>query len=267
MKSGSFTTDQFLAILSGRFLPALMLGLVLSGAALSAPGPTPARINSQEKVKLQVIRIESSANGPYKILVNKDYLRVDSSSFGLTIYAARPDWQVTAVRAKQRELASASYQQWQKTIVPSFTMAGICQELKAPTASIKGKDGSTRNVFMHKGKSETFFQTREERTEIKGVEIDTVPVDTDPHALAIINHFLNLPSLPGVPVALNVLYENGKKGWQIRRIGATSTELSRSEILPPKEGFQNTGRISKEFLARSAMTTLDGVSELLSEPK
>ncbi len=216
---------------------------------------------------MQVIQIESSVNGSYKILVNKDHLRIDSSSFGLTIYACGPDWQVTAVRPNQRELAGASYAQWQKTVVPSFTMAGICKELGTPTSSKKGADGIIRNVFMHKGNSLSFFQTREERTEIKSVEINSQPVDTSPQALAIINHFLNLPNLPGVPVAINVFYANGTKAWQIKRVSSTTLELKKNEVLPPRAGFRNVGLISRQFLARTVMNTLDDVSDLLSEPK
>ncbi|MBK8219588.1 MAG: hypothetical protein IPK73_01070 [Candidatus Obscuribacter sp.] len=267
MKSGSFIPSPLLAPLSVGLLQALILSPVFCAGAGSAPEPAPAAVLNQARVKMQVIQIESSVNGPYKILVNKDHLRIDSSSFGLTIYAASPDWQVTAVRPNQKELATASYAQWQKTVVPSFTMAGICKELGTPTSSKKGADGITRNVFMHKGNSLSFFQTREERTEIKSVEIDSQPVDTSPQALAIINHFLNLPNLPGVPVAINVFYANGTKAWQIKRVSTTTLELKKSEVLPPKAAFRNVGLISRQFLARTVMNTLDDVSDLLSEPK
>lgn len=243
-----------------RSLVALSSGVIALLSATDAARAT----DSNTKLKVTEINLQSSANGFYKFYINDRAMRLESPSFGLKIYSAAPDWQVYAVRDKQKEIASASQLQWQKTIVPSFTMAGISQELQKPVRSLPMPDGTLQHNYALKTRSEMFWQSGADRQSISGAQITTMPVKgMDARAIAILSHFLNLPSLPGVPVKMTTLYASGEKRWQLKPGPVKQTEMSASALLPPKSGYKNVGLITKDFLGKSAMSTFDGLTEML----
>lgn len=240
----------------------LSLVLAASTPAVSAPDKSAA----STKLKVTEINLVSSANGIYKFYIGDNAMRLESPSFGLKIFSAAPDWQVYAVRDKQKEIATASQLQWQKTIVPSFTMAGICQELQKPVRSLPLPDGTMQHNYALKTRSEMFWQSGADRQSISGAQITTMPVKhMDARAIAILNHFLNLPPLPGVPLKMTTIYASGEKRWQLKPGHIKQADMSAGDLLPPKAGYKNVGLITKDFLGKSAMTTFDGLSEMLGD--
>lgn len=211
--------------------------------------------------------LDTSVNGRYEIFAGEKSIKIVSKSFGLTIYAQAPDWNVTALREEPRERAQAAYSDWQALVIPSFSMAGVAQELKKPEQKLAGAEGLTRNIFRLKSSSLGFWQTRENRKSIVGVEISTRKTRAPRKAQDIILHFLNLPSsLEGIPVAQETVYSDGTKGWHLKQIQARTLELKEGSLAPELEKYKARGKINQVFLGKSAMKTFDGLSDMLGNP-
>jgi hypothetical protein len=221
---------------------------------------------AQASTEYDYFLLDTSVNGRYEIFAGEKSLKIISKSFGLTIYAHAPDWNVTALREEPRERAQATYSDWQTLVIPSFNMAGVSQELKKPEQKLAGA-GVTRNIFRVKTSSYGFWQTRENRKSIVGVEISTRKTRAPRKAQDIILHFLNLPSsLEGVPVAQDTLYSDGTKGWHLKQIQVRTLELKESSLAPEMEKYKSRGKINQVFLGKSAMKTFDGLSDMLGNP-
>jgi hypothetical protein len=84
------------------------------------------------KIKAWHLLLESSANGKYDFLLAPQGVRLSNKSFDITLVAKAPQWRFYAIRESAKEIASCTLAQFKTMVVPSFTMAGITQELKTP---------------------------------------------------------------------------------------------------------------------------------------
>lgn len=228
-------------------------------------------IKTPAKVKAWRLLLESSANGKYDFLLARQGVRLSHKSFDITLVAKAPQWRFYAIRESAKEIASCSLDQFKTMVVPSFTMAGITQELKTPsrTVSFVDKDKLTafRYIFAIKGTSELFWQSgNRERVTIDAVEIESVKFPLDQAVEPAISRFLNLPSLPGVPSQV-VTVTGKERGWQLRTTGKSETEVSPQVFDAPTSGYRNVGTIDRSYLGKSAMTGFDGLTDLLDVEK
>lgn len=223
------------------------------------------------KIKAWHLLLESSANGKYDFLLAPQGVRLSNKSFDITLVAKAPQWRFYAIRESAKEIASCTLAQFKTMVVPSFTMAGITQELKTPSQTVsfvdKDKLPAFRYIFAIKGTSELFWQSgKRERATINAVEIESVKFPLDQAVEPAISRFLNLPSLPGVPCQV-VTVTGRQRGWQLRTTGKLQTEVAPQVFDPPQSGYRNVGTIDRSFLGKSAMTGFDGLTDLLDVEK
>ncbi|MBP6594550.1 MAG: hypothetical protein KA255_16110, partial [Candidatus Obscuribacter sp.] len=102
------------------------------GALATEPLPSA----KSTKIKAWHLLLESSANGKYDFLLAPQGVRLSNKSFDITLVAKAPQWRFYAIRESAKEIASCTLAQFKTMVVPSFTMAGITQELKTPSQTV-----------------------------------------------------------------------------------------------------------------------------------
>lgn len=250
-----------------------LLAMALVGICM-AEGQTAEPHNAgknSDKIKAWHLFLESSANGKYDFWLAPQGVRLTNKSFDITLVAKAPQWHIYAVRERDKEIASCSLAQFKTMVVPSFTMAGITQELKKPSRTVPFVDRDKLPAFKYffaiKGTSELFWQSgKREKTGIDGVEIESIKVPLDPAVEPAISRFLNLPPLPGVPCQV-VTVSGASRGWQLRTVSKMQTEVAPQFFDVPQKGYRNVGVIDRVFLGKSAMSSFDGLTDLLDVEK
>lgn len=230
------------------------------------------------KFKAWLIKEETSSNGKYEFLISAQALSLNCRAFGFRVLSKAPDWKVTVLRDKEKEIATCTLAQWKLLRVPSFTMAGITQDLQKPDSTAAVKGSSPQRLHMtYKVKEKKFlaWQSHEtgaktenkvrqqENSPIKLVEVESFLLPCPAQAGMITTKLLNLPPVEGIPGAVFCTYENGERGWQIKTVSASQVDARESDFNTPSAPYKNMGTVNQAFLGKSAMQTMEGLTDLI----
>lgn len=261
------------------FGPAILLNVCLCSILLqngqASQGAEPQKPGKPQagKHKAWLIKEETSSNGRYEFLIAREALSIKCQAFGFRVLSQAPDWKITVVRDKEREIATCTLTQWKQLSVPSFTMAGIAKELNKPDQRILIKNSSPQRLKLSYAVKEKPMlawrngatpKTSQDDMPVRLVELETFLLPCACQTSLIITKLLNLPAIEGIPASFFCVYENGSRGWQIKTVSIAEVEARSSDFaLDRAVSYQNKGTVNQAFLGKSAMSKLEGLTDLM----
>ncbi|MBP6745821.1 hypothetical protein KA344_11345 [bacterium] len=212
---------------------------------------------------------ESAVDGKFEVVASAVGVRLKSFKGGYELFSAAPDWQVYAVRADAKEVAHLSLAEWKKFFMPSFRMAGVTANFKAPEKTIVTVDAQGKKyeyLYPGSGVTSSGWSGWTEKNDVLRYIItsrdyfETAPVG------AIVSRYMNLPVLKGMPISLISVLRVGKreeKSWTIRTISNRSEIIADSSYFRPPAKLKDAGPINSQYISRGISGLADDMSEML----
>ncbi|CAN5323472.1 hypothetical protein BH11CYA1_BH11CYA1_15460 [soil metagenome] len=265
---------QLRSILLGALVPTVLaVGsqlLCITSACSSDSKIGKNRVEAGPK-KIAAVRLlqESSVDGKFEVVASSAGMRLKSFKGGYELFSSAPDWQVYAVRADAKEVAHLSLAQWKKFYMPSFRMAGVTANFKTPEKTIVTSDSDGKKYqyfFPGAGLTSSGWSGWTEKSYILRYVVtardffDSTPVG------AIVERYMNLPVLKGVPVSLVSIVRVGKReeqAWTIRTISTRHEMIDDISYFRPPAKLKDAGEINSQFLSRGIRGLADDMSEML----
>ncbi len=212
---------------------------------------------------------ESSVDGKFEVIASAKGVRLKSFKGGYELFSAAPDWQVYAVRADAKEVAHLSLAQWKKFYMPSFRMAGGTANFKTPLKTIVVPDSQGTKYqyqFPGPGVTSSGWSGWTEKSDVLRYDLNTRDYFPDTPVAAIVERYMNLPVLKGLPVSLMSTIRVGKReeqAWIIRTISSRLETIADSSYFRPPTKLKDAGPINSQYISRGVSGLADDMSEML----
>ena len=211
---------------------------------------------------------ESAVDGKFEVVASAVGMRLKSYKGGYELFSAAPDWQVYAVRADAKEMAHLSLAEWKKFYMPSFRMAGVTANFKAPQKTVVTSDDQGKKYqyfYPGSGLTSTGWSGWTEKNDVLRYVVTARDYFETTPAGAIVARYMNLPVLKGIPISLISILRVGKReeqAWTIRTISTRHETIADSSYFrAPK--LKDVGPIDSQFLSRGIRGLADDMSEML----
>ncbi|NJL72561.1 MAG: hypothetical protein HC888_13835 [Candidatus Competibacteraceae bacterium] len=208
---------------------ALYVSLVLNLISLpvtAAPGSSPVIAP-----KVWHLQLESAAGGFYETWMSREAIRFKSHSFGYTLYAKSPDWQVIACRDDCKEKAGSSLREfWRERegVMGACSVLALQKPLKVtdrqfsflcvPGIAPKGLKGK-EYVFAGEQRANDLFVTAARPKETAAYVTLTADLGLPAEVYSLVSVSLNMPRLDGCLLETSEYFKDGERCWVIRRPG------------------------------------------------
>ncbi len=212
---------------------------------------------------------ESSVDGKFEVIASAQGVRLKSFKGGYELFSAAPDWQVYAVRADAKEVAHLSLAQWKKFFMPSFRMAGGTANFKTPLKTIVVPDSQGTKYqyqFPGSGVTSSGWSGWTEKSDVLRYDLNTRDYFPDTPVAAIVERYMNLPVLKGLPISLMSTIRVGKReeqAWIIRTISTRPETIADSNYFRPPPKLKDAGPINSQYISRGVRGLADDMSEML----
>jgi hypothetical protein len=212
---------------------------------------------------------ESSVDGKFEVIASAQGVRLKSFKGGYELFSAAPDWQVFAVRADAKEVAHLSLAQWKKFFMPSFRMAGGTANFKTPLKTIVVPDSQGTKYqyqFPGPGITSSGWSGWTEKSDVLRYDLKTRDYFPDTPVAAIVERYMNLPVLKGLPISLMSTVRVGKReeqAWIIRTISIRFETIADSSYFRPPTKLKDAGPINSQYISRGVRGLADDMSEML----
>ncbi len=243
---------------------------MLNGAAARGIDNEKSRPKTAAK-SIPAIRLlqESSVDGKFEVIASAQGVRLKSFKGGYELFSAAPDWQVYAVRADAKEVAHLSLAQWKKFFMPSFRMAGGTANFKTPLKTIVVPDSQGTKYqyqFPGSGVTSSGWSGWTEKSDVLRYDLNTRDYFPDTPVAAIVERYMNLPVLKGLPISLMSTIRVGKReeqAWIIRTISSRLETIAESRYFRPPTKLKDAGPINSQYISRGVSGLADDMSEML----
>ena len=229
---------------------------------------TTAKTEAKTSAALRLLQ-ESSVDGKFEVVASAQGVRLKSFKGGYELFSAAPDWQVYAVRADAKEVAHLSLAQWKKFYMPSFRMAGGTANFKTPLKTIVVPDSQGTKYqyqFPGAGVTSSGWSGWTEKSDVLRYDLNTRDYFPDTPVAAIVERYMNLPVLKGMPISLMSTIRVGKReeqAWIIRTISTRPETIADSNYFRPPPKLKDAGPINSQYISRGVRGLADDMSEML----
>lgn len=239
---------------------------------IAAPGPA---VSAPRVWRLQ---LESAAGGLYEAWMSREAIRFKSHSFGYTLYARSPDWQVTACRDDCKEKTSTSLKEfWRERegVMGACSVLALQKPLKVNTRQfpflsfpgiaprgLKGKEF----VFAGEQRANDLFVTAERPKETAAYVTLTADLGLPAEVYSLVSVSLNMPRLDGCLLETSEYFKDGERCWVIRRRGLAPVSVPPDFFEPPRN-YKYAGKLKRQFLFQGVSGIMDDVAAGLGPAK
>lgn len=214
--------------------------------------------------------MESAAGGVYHTWLSADAVKVESPSFGYTLYARGPDWKVYAFRPQSKEMTSASFKEFMREregVVGTMSVLDLQKPLKVtPRQFVFRRNGKLLKLkgwdykFAGEQRANDLFVTAGKPEKTESYVTSTADLGLPKPVYDMVAVTVNMPRLEGCLLTTMEYFQAGNVCWVIRNRSISVLEAPSADLFKMPVGYKNLGPLKRQFLFKGASSIMDEVA-------